>query len=1012
TLENGDPLPSWLSIDPTTGLLSGTPENADVGDIAVTVTATDASGATVSDIFGISVANTNDGPVATAIADQSIDRGEAFSLDVSSSFSDADPGDSLSYSATMANGDPLPEWLTIDPSTGMLSGTPAQSDSGIIEVSVTASDGTASASDTFTIDINDVVARYGDSSANTLSGDAYNDEISGGKGSDTIDGGAGDDLIYGDDSPNNSTANEGNYIINGSFEHVDGGENHSWGKKMSAVDGWTEANGKQFEMHIEGWDGMEAPTDGSYYLDMEESPGNIDISQQVNGLTDGASYTLSFDAADRVSDLGNHMEVYFGGELIATVDPQSEDSFQSYTFEVTGGMGDGSNTLRFVGYGSEDNRGILLDNVQLLDLQDDTIDAGAGNDTVFGGEGNDTIDAAEGDDTVDGGSGDDTLVLSGNRSDYQFTDNGDGTFTIVDTVADRDGTDLVSNIEYIQFADQTAAFSLAVNHAPTDIAFAQPNANQGVEAQVSNAYVSTGEGGGQASSTIDFSGANQGSGEIVIEFGRVDNSFEVQLNGQSLTGETIQLQANDYDPASEVFLRFQDGGDMSDPWSSSSSGDPRIKMVITEQGVEVWGLRTSSSTTYEQMELDEGAFAAPSINLGSNELTIINPDSVGADGLNATISGTYDTSPLVAIGLDESGNTTATLPENIAGAEIATLSSADPDAGDSGSYSIDSDPSGLFEIVGNTLKLKEGSSLDFENQSSHRVSIKVTDTNGATYTESITVRASDVDENASSSPADPDVTYVGTWETETITTGSGNDHITTGGGNDTVNAGDGNNTVIGSSASETITTGSGDDYIETNGGDDIVNAGDGNNTVVGTYGNETITTGAGDDTITASWGTDVINSGDGNDTIYAAAEEVDTIDAGAGDDTIIISEGYSFGSIDGGIGEDTLLLDGADKWIDFTNIGPANQLSNIERIDIHGSGSNHLKLSAEDVLDMTDGDNRLFVDGDGDDTVDLDPSFQSQGTENVDGTDYTHYYDATTDTHLYINNDITDQSPF
>jgi len=68
TLSNGSALPSWLSFDTATQTFTGTPLNGDVGSISVTVTATDAAGVAVSDIFAIAVANTNDAPTAIALS--------------------------------------------------------------------------------------------------------------------------------------------------------------------------------------------------------------------------------------------------------------------------------------------------------------------------------------------------------------------------------------------------------------------------------------------------------------------------------------------------------------------------------------------------------------------------------------------------------------------------------------------------------------------------------------------------------------------------------------------------------------------------------------------------------------------------------------------------------------------------------------------------------------------------------------------------------------------------------
>ncbi|MEI7299667.1 putative Ig domain-containing protein [Pectobacterium carotovorum] len=142
TLANGSPLPSWLRFDPTIGTFSGTPGNADVGTLVIRVTATDGSNTSISTSFGLTVTNANDAPVvATPIPPQNVTQGGGFNFTVpDSTFSDPD-GDTLTLSATLANGSPLPSWLRFDPTIGTFSGTPGNADVGTLVIRVTATDG-------------------------------------------------------------------------------------------------------------------------------------------------------------------------------------------------------------------------------------------------------------------------------------------------------------------------------------------------------------------------------------------------------------------------------------------------------------------------------------------------------------------------------------------------------------------------------------------------------------------------------------------------------------------------------------------------------------------------------------------------------------------------------------------------------------------------------------------------------------------------------------------------------
>ncbi|NKI75388.1 DUF4347 domain-containing protein [Dickeya sp. CFBP 2040] len=159
TQADGSALPGWLSFNPATRTFSGTPGNGDVGNLTIRVTATDGSNASVSTTFGLTVNNSNLPPVvSTPVTDQSIAQNGSFNFTVpAGTFTDPDTGDTLTLSATRADGSALPGWLSFNPTTRTFSGTPGNGDVGNLTIRVTATDGSnASVSTTFGLVVTNV----------------------------------------------------------------------------------------------------------------------------------------------------------------------------------------------------------------------------------------------------------------------------------------------------------------------------------------------------------------------------------------------------------------------------------------------------------------------------------------------------------------------------------------------------------------------------------------------------------------------------------------------------------------------------------------------------------------------------------------------------------------------------------------------------------------------------------------------------------------------------------------
>ncbi len=376
--------------------------------------------------------------VAVAIADQGAVEDASFTFQVpAATFVDPDAGDTLTYSASLADGSALPEWLSFDAATRSFSGTPVNADVGTLSVRVVATDqSSAQATDTFDIVVND---------SSIIGGTPGNEKFFGTAGDDHMRGLAGDDFL----------------LALGGNDTLDGGA---------------------------GLDILHGGTGDDTYL-MRAGEGS-DLIVDDGGAQDRIVFGAGVDAAQvqrQGNDLnGNLVLVLSGGEEITIANWFNDPVNQIEQIQFADGAiwtAAEASTLRVFGTADSEtlwgsNYGEWIegrggDDVILASGGDDLIQGGAGADNLLGGTGNDIylIQVSEGSDFIwDEGGTQDRIAFGAGVDVAQVQrlrtgwTGGDLRLVLADgqavTIADWfSGPN--NQIEEIQFADATVSWTVA-----------------------------------------------------------------------------------------------------------------------------------------------------------------------------------------------------------------------------------------------------------------------------------------------------------------------------------------------------------------------------------------------------------------------------------------------------------------------------------------------------------------------------------------------------------------------
>jgi len=387
-MEDGSSLPAWLSFDAATRTLSGTPNTQDLGSLQFILWGSDIYNNMAGEYVTLNIAPPNHAPVlSTVLTDQNITLGGVFSYTISpTTFTDPDLGDVLNYSATLADGSPLPSWLSFNATNCTFNGTPSVP--GTISVRVVATDtGNLTASDLFdlTVDIQPL----------SLTGTTGADTLTGGDGNDTLSGFAGNDFLFG---------NAGN-------DYLDGGTGNDTmvggtGDDTYIVDSVTDSVTENIN---EGLDTVQSSV--TYTLGASLENLTLTGTSAINGTGNTLDNVLIGNSRANTIDGGLGADVLFGGlgddvyivdnvgDIVAENLNDGRDTVRS---SITYTLGTHVEYLSLTGTSNINGTGNELDN---------SIGGNSGTNTLTGGIGNDTLNGDAGADTMLGGLGNDTYVV-------------------------------------------------------------------------------------------------------------------------------------------------------------------------------------------------------------------------------------------------------------------------------------------------------------------------------------------------------------------------------------------------------------------------------------------------------------------------------------------------------------------------------------------------------------------------------------------------------------------------
>lgn len=693
------------------------------------------------------------------------------------------------------------------------------------------------------------------------------------------------------------------------------------------------------------YDGIHHPTLGSHGI--SGAVDSMTFGQWVQNVTTGNS-TLGVDGlikglAEELKITGFDIDVAPGTNTNSDTNPNPVDAL--YSMLLAG------DTAKIYAYLSTFSQNFL---------------GSAGNDTYKGTNNDDTVTGNAGEDKLDGGAGDDTAIFSGNRSDYTLTKNeSDGSWTVKDlrTVGTTDGTDTLTNIENVTFADMTLVISES-NKAPTDLALSKTSIDE--DAAVDSVvgilsatdpegkpltYTLTDNAGGKfklvtntsgqtqlvIAGALDYEKATSHQVKVSVSDGvnTTEKAFTVAVgdvaDGTDQSRGTITMDASgsngiDFDAfllggflsgtTSNGFPSFDNGDGFSGKEAYFNYGNTATSKYVTARGSFGYDMTThriaGTIETIEYGTRGTGSFNSNGSFTGGNALLRIagldltnsaNADSKTGEVHNFTSAHMYGANGDAAR-LQLYLQHLKQYAQNVIGSRGADIYVGtrfnDTVKGNGGNDKIDGG-------LGDDTFVLNGNKADYSWVKNEDGSFTVTDKRAGSNDGVDTLKGIEklkfADETVTIGEPEKSNLIEGTAGHDVLPGTDNADKILGHAGNDQLYAKAGHDILNGGTGNDKLFGGTGNDQLYGGEGKDILYGGTGNDEAFGGAGNDQLFGGTGKDVLYGGAGKDVLYGGSGNDELYGGAAN-DELYGGAGKDQLQGGTGHD--RLYGGTGNDVI----------------------------------------------------------------------------------------------------------